>query len=152
MSLSTFYHPILARDFAEIERKLSALLASQSLIIRTLYRLEIRMSDHSAALAALAAAEAKLSGDVTTETTTLSSLGAEIEALRAQLASTPEDDTATITALTAQLADLDARINAAQAAAQGELPANPAAPTLAADETPAPATPGNPSSGGVAVS
>ena len=86
------------------------------------------MSQHSDALAALTAAEAKLDTDVSTETATLASLVSEVQALKAQLSSIPEDDTATITTLTAQLADLDARIVAAQAAAQGELPGSPASP------------------------
>lgn len=113
---------------------LTHLSTNQAQILAALTRLEARMSAHSDALAALTlaaltAATAKLDADSATEEATLKALVAEVEDLKVKLGTTPEDDTAQIQALTAQITALDERINAAQAAAAGELPppATPAA-------------------------
>ena len=99
-----------------LETKLDAALAA-------LARLETKMSTQTDAWAALAAVETKLEADFALDEQTVKDLTAERDSLKSQLATLPQDDTARLAALTTKLQDLDARIVAAQVAAEGAPPA-----------------------------
>lgn len=100
------------------------ILSNQTQILSTLSRLEAKMSTQTDAWTALSAIEQKLEADELLDEQKITALTAERDALKTQLANTPQDDTAQLQELTAKLRALDDRIVAEQAAAASAAPAS----------------------------
>lgn len=111
--------PNLFHQFDRIEQALSAVLAGQTDIRNRLARIERNQMSEADALHSLEAAEQQAENDEAVEEATLANLVNEVAALKAQLAGTAPDNTAEIQSITDKITALDAKINAAHAAAAG---------------------------------